>query len=92
MQITVHWKDATRPLHQQANIEHIYEERLLALFDTADNAFKAKEDWHLHGQPPIHKWTTYTRIAHIDATKSLTPTEANTAKFVVRFTDGPAQQ
>lgn len=85
MKLSIQWVNATRGGKEKEAIEQCYGDRLMDLFGTADAAYKAHEDWHKAHNPPIHHWTTYGRIAEIDATKNLLPSERKTAAFVVKF-------
>lgn len=85
MILKVIWTNATRPESEKRRAEEAYAERLLDMFETAQRAADAKEEWHRMQEPPIHHWTTYNRIAHICAVTGMLPSERAMAHFIVRF-------
>lgn len=85
MQITAVWHRATKPEPMKKEVERIMVERILDLFGTVEAAYAAKDQWHRMGEPVIHPWNTYGRIAFIDATKSLGPSERSSAHIVLKF-------
>lgn len=85
MELTAIWHRATKPEPMKKEVERIMVERLLDLFGTAEKAYATKEQWHRMGEPVLHPWTTYNRIAFIDATKSLSPSERSNVNIALRF-------
>lgn len=88
MELSVHWVNATRIGQERERVEVAYQERLLELFDSAANAFASKQEFERYHQPAGHQWQKYNIIAHIEATKSLLPSEKHLAHFRVGFMDG----
>ena len=87
MILSAHWINATRLADEKKKIEDAYTERLLSLFDgSPEKAAQFKEQWKRANEPPVHPWPTYNRIARIEATCGLLPSERGLAHFVVRFT------
>lgn len=85
MELNVCWVNATRLQPERNQIEQAYKARLMALFGTVAAAAEAKGHWHRCNEPPIHHWTTYNKIAHIEATSGLLPSERQLAHFTIRF-------
>lgn len=88
MELRVSWTNATRVGQERERVEMAYQDRLLELFDSAANAFVSKQEFERHHHPVGHTWQKYNILAHVDACKSLLPSEKHLAHFRVGFIDG----
>lgn len=88
MELSVSWVNATRLGQERERVEMAYQERILELFDSADNAFVSKQEFERHHHPVGHTWQKYNILAHVEATKNLLPSEKHLAHFRVGFIDG----
>ena len=73
MDLHVHYNNESCSQEQIVSVEHIYQERLLDLFQTPERAYEAHEEWCRNGKPAVCKWSTYNRIADMSATAPLSP-------------------
>ena len=83
--LSVHWINATRVGEEKKKVENVYTERLLDLFGSAAKAAEAKEQWKRLNEPPVHPWVNYTKIAQMEATAGLLPSEKRMCCFIVKF-------
>lgn len=87
MELTVTWVNATRVGQEKRRVEEAYQERLIELFGSASNAFNSKHQWHAYHEPVMHPWQLNNIQSHVEACKTLTPSEKHLAHFIVKFFD-----
>ncbi len=85
MKLTAHWHNATRAEPIKTQVETALASRITELHGSVEKAHAAKEQWHRVGEPPIHHWPTYLRIAFIEATTILGPSERTAARITLEF-------
>ena len=74
-----------RNAFEMASRAEKYRVRLIDLCETEEKAKALHDSFYRAHQPVIHSWTTYNKIAMIDAVYDMTPTERKALTAIVEF-------